>query len=171
MNVVILIVIAALIVVVVIAAVIALFSVRPNGKKNNEIYYLDGADVDSGRLSADNNFFKGMSGALDETVVVGGGRTKPSGITVSIKNRSDHSICRMTIAEELTLGREAAFAVRDRSVSRIHCKISPSRGRLYLSDLGSANHTFLNGRQIADTVELKNGDVIRIGKTELEITF
>lgn len=171
MNMIIVIVIAVLIAVVVIAAAIALFSIHPNGKKTSEIHFLDGADVDSGRLSVDNNYFKGFSGALDDTVVVGGGRTKSSGITVSIKNRSDYSIRRLTVEDELTFGREAAFVVRDNAVSRAHCKIFVSQGKLYLADLGSSNHTFLNGKRLLDVAELKNGDIIRIGKTELEITF
>lgn len=174
MNLVIVIVIAALIVVVVIAAVIALVSFHPNEKKASEIHFLDGADVDSGRLSSDNNYFKGISGMLDDTVVVGGGEKKPSGITVLITNRLDASSWRLSVHDELTFGREsggAAFCVRDHAVSKLHCKIFVTKGKLYLCDLGSTNHTYLNGRQLMDVAELKNGDIIRIGKTEFEISF
>ena len=171
MNLVLLIVIFVLIIVVIVAAIIALVSVRSGNKQKSEIHFLDGADVDSGRLSADNNFFRGFSDVLGETVVVGGEKTRSTGVAVSIKNRSEGAVYRMTLARELVIGREAALTVCDRAVSRQHCKISVSGGKLYLSDLSSANHTYLNGKRLSDTVELNSGDLIRIGNTVLEIIF
>lgn len=171
MNMILLIVIVALIFIVVIAAVIALVSIRPGKKKTSEVFFLDGADIDSGRLSADNNFFKGVSGTLDDTVIMGGSQKLPRGTAVSIKNHSNNTITRLTIDSELTIGREAAFIVHDKSVSRKHCKIVAEGNRLFLIDLGSSNHTYLNGKMISDKAEIKNSDIIRVGKTKLEITF
>lgn len=171
MNTVMLILIIALIVIVVIAAVIALISIKPKSKGTSDIHFLDGADVKSGRLSADNNYFKGFSGSLKDTVVINENFNRASGRVISIKNISGGSIKRIAVAGELTMGREAEYTVYDKSASRMHCKIISADGKLFLADLNSSNHTYLNGNIISDTVSLSPGDVIRIGKTELEIKY
>jgi pSer/pThr/pTyr-binding forkhead associated (FHA) protein len=66
------------------------------------------------------------------------------------------------------IGRSVATATRlvDGSVSRTHCRIDFERGALRLVDLQSKAGTFVNGRRIARH-ELREGDTIRIGGTEL----
>jgi pSer/pThr/pTyr-binding forkhead associated (FHA) protein len=72
---------------------------------------------------------------------------------------------------ELILGRAASAAVRfdprrDGSVGRHHARIAWSlRGAtaFSLTDLGSRNGTFVNGRRIAGTVSLQMGDVVELG--------
>jgi pSer/pThr/pTyr-binding forkhead associated (FHA) protein len=60
--------------------------------------------------------------------------------------------------------------LRDRAVSRRHCEIAPEAGEYVLRDLGSNNGTFLNGRPVR-SASLRDGDVIRVGLTELEFSF
>ena len=58
----------------------------------------------------------------------------------------------------------------DDEVSRKHAYLEPSsEGELELGDLESRNGTFVNGRRIKKPVQLKNGDKVRIGKTEFEV--
>ncbi|WP_418752147.1 FHA domain-containing protein [Frisingicoccus sp.] len=59
----------------------------------------------------------------------------------------------------------------DAWISKLHCMIYEEGHRLYLADLNSRNHTFVNEQKIEVPVVLKNGDVIRIGKTELKVLF
>jgi len=66
------------------------------------------------------------------------------------------------------IGRGAATATQlaDRSVSRTHCRIDFERGILRLIDLDSKGGTFVNGQRITQH-ELREGDTIRVGGTEL----
>jgi hypothetical protein len=48
-------------------------------------------------------------------------------------------------------------------LSRRHALLELSGGRLYLSDSGSSNGTTVNGRRVADAVEVCDGDVIALG--------
>lgn len=72
---------------------------------------------------------------------------------------------------ELILGRAPSAAVRfdpraDTCVGRHHARIVPRDGdptRLMLDDLKSRNGTFLNGRRVDGPLELRSGDVIRLG--------
>jgi len=67
--------------------------------------------------------------------------------------------------EEMTIGRsnEASFSIEDPNISRLHARIAHApTGSWVVSDLGSMNGTFLNGRLIA-TAELKPGDRLQLG--------
>jgi pSer/pThr/pTyr-binding forkhead associated (FHA) protein len=48
-------------------------------------------------------------------------------------------------------------------VSRLHAKVERSGAGYLLSDIGSANGTFLNGRRLCKPHLLLNGDVIGLG--------
>ena len=54
-------------------------------------------------------------------------------------------------------------------ISRNHATIHSSQGRYYIKDENSANHTYVNGRQIPPytETELHSGDVIRLANEEL----
>ena len=68
----------------------------------------------------------------------------------------------------LTIGRmpDNELVIADEKASRHHCVIEPMEGGFRLRDLGSSNGTRLNNKAVS--VEyLDNGDVVRIGSTEL----
>ena len=58
--------------------------------------------------------------------------------------------------------------VDDEAASRRHCTISAREASCVVSDLQSANGTFVNEKRIA-SVELQRGDKIRIGSTVIEM--
>jgi pSer/pThr/pTyr-binding forkhead associated (FHA) protein len=68
----------------------------------------------------------------------------------------------------LTIGRASdnRLVVRDGRASRHHARIDGRRGTLILTDLGSTNGSFVNGRRV-ESVALGTGDRIRIGATGL----
>lgn len=49
-----------------------------------------------------------------------------------------------------------------------HARIFKSRGRFWLTDLGSRNGTFLNGMVISRPTALRNGDILKIGGMTLQ---
>lgn len=56
--------------------------------------------------------------------------------------------------------------IPDPGLSRHHAEISTENGHFILTDLGSTNGTFVNGKRIAEK-PLKDGDKIDIGKVSL----
>jgi uncharacterized RDD family membrane protein YckC/pSer/pThr/pTyr-binding forkhead associated (FHA) protein len=52
--------------------------------------------------------------------------------------------------------------LEDRRVSSNHAQIELFEGKLFLKDLNSRNGTYVNGRRIHDTVEVKSDDIIQI---------
>ncbi len=70
-----------------------------------------------------------------------------------------------------TLGRapHCHLTIDDPLVSREHARIRVVAHAAFISDLGSRNGVFVNGKPVRDEVELHDGDRIRIGPQELVI--
>ncbi|NMC45223.1 MAG: FHA domain-containing protein [Chloroflexi bacterium] len=68
--------------------------------------------------------------------------------------------------DELLIGRELIndLIISDPEISRKHARIFTKNKKLYLEDLGSTNGTFQSGKKITKPVELKNGDLLTLGK-------
>ncbi len=79
---------------------------------------------------------------------------------------------RVSVDRALEIGREGqGVRVADDGVSRRHAKLLPSPLGLSLVDLGSRNGTLLNGLPVTARTQLADGDVIRIGRTELIVVL
>ncbi|HET9097088.1 MAG TPA: FHA domain-containing protein [Candidatus Baltobacteraceae bacterium] len=70
------------------------------------------------------------------------------------------------------LGRtsQADVELDDPEVSRRHARLDLVRGVLYVSDAGSSNGTFLNGKPLGgESIELRPGDDIDVGNTRITV--
>ncbi len=65
------------------------------------------------------------------------------------------------------------FDAEQNGVSRQHARLTVYEHSLYITDLGSANSTFLNGLRLTSHQPriLRDGDEIRLGRLKLQITF
>ncbi len=66
----------------------------------------------------------------------------------------------------ISIGRSRVCEIKleDTTVSGQHCRIIPENGKHFLYDLRSTNGTFVNEKKVRK-VELKEGDVIKVGET------
>ena len=73
------------------------------------------------------------------------------------------------------VGRSAstAFRVDHTTVSRRHAvlTLSDDRAHVIVEDLGAANGTRVNGREIKGTQELQDGDVLEMGEVRFQVRF
>ena len=71
----------------------------------------------------------------------------------------------------MTIGRGNAndLVLNDASVSRLHAVIKQHDSGLLLADRGSTNGVYLNGERIKRESKLKTGDVIQVGRYELQL--
>ena len=71
----------------------------------------------------------------------------------------------------LEIGRAETCQVRldDLYASLHHARLSSRDGAWLIEDLGSTNGTYVNDRRLSAPVEVHVGDVVRIGKTVLEL--
>lgn len=75
------------------------------------------------------------------------------------------------LSGSVEIGRVETCAIRlsDTYVSQVHARLYGRDGAWFVEDLGSTNGTFLNDRRVASPVEVHAGDVVRVGKTLLEL--
>jgi hypothetical protein len=100
----------------------------------------------------------------------GGGRR--SGWRVVIVAPASEKGAAFNVNGELTIGRAGGCGLTltgDSFVSQVHARVFDRDGDLYLEDLGSTNGTMLNGTQVHEPTQLRRGDHIHIGQTELEV--
>ena len=68
----------------------------------------------------------------------------------------------------VSIGRSPSceFVLRDDSVSRRHAMLVRDGNRVVITDLGSTNGTFLNGRWVTQA-QVEPGDRVRLGRIDL----
>jgi predicted component of type VI protein secretion system len=71
--------------------------------------------------------------------------------------------------EEVTIGRKGGNTIQltEQNVSRNHARISLVEGAWQISDLSSYNGVLVNGAEIDEPVEMREGDLIQIGDYHL----
>ena len=78
---------------------------------------------------------------------------------------------RYILGERTHIGRadNADVQLHDARVSRRHAVVEQVGEAYQITDLESANGTFVNGRRITEPTDLRPGDAIRIGRSELVV--
>lgn len=87
-------------------------------------------------------------------------------ILICLKQLETGSEYRMNLKTQAIIGRyggKADIQIADTMVSKKHCMIYRKGDKIFLEDLGSTNHTFVNGCLVQSPMVLCNGDVITIG--------
>ena len=71
--------------------------------------------------------------------------------------------------ESITIGRadEADVTLDNLNISRIHAVIELEKDRDYITDKGSANGTWVNGRKIKGRTCIRSKDKIKVGKFDM----
>ncbi|CAN5274433.1 FHA domain-containing protein [soil metagenome] len=59
--------------------------------------------------------------------------------------------------------------IEDPYASEFHFRLVNQDGTLTVSDLGSTNGTYVNGRRITTPTNLRRGDALQVGKTVMEV--
>jgi pSer/pThr/pTyr-binding forkhead associated (FHA) protein len=75
----------------------------------------------------------------------------------------------LTEGATVSIGRSVSneVVIREQHVSRKHAVITYQYGLFMISDLGSANGTWVNGQRVAEPFPLATGDVIKLYEPEL----
>ncbi len=73
---------------------------------------------------------------------------------------------------EISIGRgRCDLMLRDKKISGTHCKLSISKGELWLEDLNSTNGTFFGGDRISIPVQLQNMDEFVLGLSRITVSI
>ncbi len=95
---------------------------------------------------------------------------KKTATLVALSGRKDQEI--PLTKEETVIGKNPymvdAVVDYNPAVSRVHCKISAAGGSWRVTDMGSANGTYINGIRLLprESGDITNGDIIRLATSE-----
>ena len=69
--------------------------------------------------------------------------------------------------ESTVVGRssKADIHIDQDAISRSHARVTAAGGRVTIKDLGSTNGTYVNDELLTDDYQLRNGDLVKIGRT------
>ena len=112
------------------------------------------------------------SGPLEPTRRQQAAPAGPALTLAYMKGRRRGEVARLVLAPDGVIGRNGACAlalVGDDEVSARHARLFVQDRRLLLEDLGSTNGTWLNGVRLLAPTPLREGDVLRVGQTELRL--
>lgn len=100
-----------------------------------------------------------------------GGRRRRAGNRVVFVRSETQSGLDVVVTEAVVFGRspDADVLIEDPYASEFHLRLQARDGKLLLSDLGSTNGTYVNGRRATVPVELRVGDAVQVGKTVMEV--
>jgi hypothetical protein len=73
-------------------------------------------------------------------------------------------------SSQLTIGRGGQNdipLVHDEYASARHARVEPRQDGVWVQDLGSTNGTYLNGTRLERPRRLTQGDIVRVGETDL----
>ncbi len=96
---------------------------------------------------------------------------KPPVLKLTLRQPNSEASHLVLEGEKISMGRSADcnLPIRDRFLSRHHAEFLWLDGSWHIHDLGSANGTFLNGSRLEVTERLREGDVVMLGDSELQI--
>ena len=86
----------------------------------------------------------------------------------------ENRVINFAVDSEVIMGRnnEASVIVdNDNSISKKHCSVSFTNGKIMVKDLASANKTYINNIEITAPSELRSGDVLRLGRTSFDVSI
>jgi Tol biopolymer transport system component len=109
-----------------------------------------------------------MSDSLHQNATQIGPSVAPKLEVTRGENSGD--VFKVKLATRIGRERDNDVVLLDLKSSRYHAEIYLDGGEWLLTDLDSANGTFLNNRSLSEPTILKNGDRINIGETELVFT-
>jgi pSer/pThr/pTyr-binding forkhead associated (FHA) protein len=97
------------------------------------------------------------------------GAKPPTQVAVFEGDGAKPRTVRLDDPTEIGRGDHCAIRLGAPYVSQVHARLSSDGGAWSVEDLGSTNGTFLNDRKVDGRLEVHAGDVVKVGKTVLEL--
>src|SRR5215469_9693410 len=99
--------------------------------------------------------------AIDHQAAESGGDIKARLISIGVHPQLEYRLDKSTLA--IGSHHSNDIVLTDATVSRRHATIARRLGRFVLTDLGSTNGSYINGRRVSRPTSLRRGDEVRFG--------
>lgn len=130
------------------------------------------ADLFGRRVSAAELVAAGETPSNLPNLIRGGQASRvPTQIKITTGRAAGNSAALPALGDEIILGRAAdcELDVDDDYASSRHAKIWRDEEGFVVEDLQSTNGTYVNGHQISDPTRISPGDVVRVGRSQMQL--
>ncbi len=113
----------------------------------------------------------GQSGVVPVPFLTMGEPRRPAAL-ITFKDLQGREVRVPLYPPQMTIGKTTDNDLclsRDQAVSRRHCQIEVDGPSLVLTDLGSSNGTYVDGKRIEGATHLSSGSMVLVGRTRLFI--
>jgi pSer/pThr/pTyr-binding forkhead associated (FHA) protein len=97
------------------------------------------------------------------------GRRPPTTVVVHAGEGGKPATHRLNGSTDVGRAAACSITLEDTYVSQHHARFTERDGAWYVEDLGSTNGTYVNDRRVTQPTPVHAGDVVRLGKTVLEL--
>jgi hypothetical protein len=94
---------------------------------------------------------------------------RPSSVVVHAGEGAKPATYRLNGATDVGRAASCSITLEDTYVSQQHARFTERDGAWYVEDLGSTNGTYVNDHRVNQPTQVHAGDVVRLGKTVLEL--
>jgi len=137
--------------------------------KGLNIYLADRMITDTG--------LKGFGEDNSGTLLTGGGRKSEACKWIYLISLTTGIQYACRISDLLGVGRQnVGYAYReyleiteDPTISKVHAEIIRNGRDFYLRDIGSANHSWVNGQLVTERIRIKSGDILTLANSQFEV--
>lgn len=145
-------------------------------KQGKRIVVRDGIDIKYQTLGSEKGaFFTGNLSNRGTNIISGNARTVWS---IWFQNIDTGSIYQYQFCNYMWIGRQdehigeiGMYFPQNYSVSKTHCKVYEQNRTLWVCDMKSKNHTYVNGMRADTPVNLLPGCILKVGDIRLEVRF
>lgn len=87
-----------------------------------------------------------------------------------LAGRDAGRVFKLVEGQPLLVGRDTTTTTRlkDPQVAMLHCQVVAQEGKVTLTDRNSSGGTYVNNQRVQE-IELKPGDVFRVGDTRIQL--
>jgi pSer/pThr/pTyr-binding forkhead associated (FHA) protein len=91
--------------------------------------------------------------------------------SVAIFTKDGRRVGSYRLTGDIEIGRSDQCTIRltDTYASQVHARLSARNGAWVVEDLGSTNGTFVNEERVDGRRRLRDGDMVKVGGTELRV--
>lgn len=145
------------------------FFIKSRKSVDCDVHLRGGVNIDTGQYVSSNEYVSSVLKNCDTSVL---SRCKYKKIT--ILDISSNKKTTLNVESEPVVGRDrkcCGYVIEDRRVSKKHCQFFLYNNEVYIRDLSSKNHTYVNNKLLVNPAKCNNGDVVKVGPFKIVVYF